>query len=46
MESKLVISPSPKSKSMQKRWEVKIPIENTIVEDFRSKLKTDKIVAK
>jgi single-stranded-DNA-specific exonuclease len=45
MESKLVITPTPKSKSMQKRWEVKIPIENTIVEDFRSKLKTDKIVA-
>ena len=30
---------------MQKRWLVKAPIENTIVEDLRSKLKVDPIVA-
>lgn len=30
---------------MQKRWLVKTPIENTLVEEFRSKLKVDKIIA-
>lgn len=30
---------------MQKRWQVKTPIESTTVEDFRSKLKVDAVVA-
>ena len=30
---------------MQKRWLVKTPKENTLVEDFRSKLKVDPVVA-
>lgn len=30
---------------MQKRWLIKTPKENTIVEDFRSKLKIDPVVA-
>ena len=45
MRTKLIISLPPKTKSMQKRWQVKTPIDSTIVEDFRSKLKVDPIVA-
>jgi len=30
---------------MQKRWQIKTPKESTVVEDFRSKLKVDPIVA-
>ena len=45
MRTKLIISLPPKTKIMQKRWQVKTPIDSTIVEDFRSKLKVDPIVA-
>ena len=35
----------PQTNLMQKKWLVKSPIERTLVETFRSKLKIDPVVA-